>query len=148
MANPKGNPQNLKGKGQSPKEAQINGRKGGKASGEAKRRKKAEREEAKKLFEYADEIGNMTLDELRSYGFNFPTLQGVPGSILVKKAIILRQMQMALDGNNQSYEHVRDQIGEKPVDKQEIVMSEKNPDEMSEEELDRYLEKYAQEDDE
>lgn len=120
-------------------EAVENGRKGGKASVASKRKKKVEREEAKKLADYAEEIGNMTIDELRDMGFNFPTLQGVPGSTLVKKAILLKQIQMALDGSNQSFEHIRDQIGEKPIDKQEMVMTVKSPSEMSRQELEDYL---------
>ena len=136
MVNPKGNPANMV---HSPIEARTRGRNGGKKSGEVRRQKRAEREEAKKLADYGEDIGNMTIDELREMGFNFPTLQGIPGSTLVKKAIFLKQIQMALDGSNQSFEHYRDQIGEKPVEKQEIAMTVKSPSEMSRQELEEYL---------
>ena len=140
MANPKGNPQNLKpftvG---SDKEVRMLNSKGGKKSQEVQRKKRAEREQAKLLSEYAAEIGNMTLGQLREMGLSLAGVQYLPDDMLVKKAIMLKQMQMSLDGNNQSFEHVRDQTGEKPADKQEVAVAVKSPSDMTRTELEDFL---------
>ena len=114
-------------------------KKGGKASGESRRRAKYEREQAKLLSEYAAEIGNMTLGQLREMGLSLAGVQYLPDDMLVKKAIMLKQMQMSLDGNNQSFEHVRDQTGEKPADKQEVAVAVKSPSDMTRTELEDFL---------
>ena len=136
MVNPKGTPANMV---HDPIEAKRRGQIGGKRSGEVRRQKRAEREQAKLLSEYAAEIGNMTLGQLREMGLSLAGVQYLPDDMLVKKAIMLKQMQMSLDGNNQSFEHVRDQTGEKPADKQEVAVAVKSPSDMTRTELEDFL---------
>lgn len=79
-------------------EAAENGRKGGIASGEAKRKKRDIRRALEALLEkdyFVDEYG---------------TLSGA-------EAIAVRQMERALDGDTKAFEVVRDSVGQKPVDK-------------------------------
>lgn len=79
-------------------EAAENGRKGGIASGEAKRKKRDIRRALEALLEkdyFVEEYG---------------TLSGA-------EAIAVRQMERALDGDTKAFEVVRDTVGQKPVDK-------------------------------
>ena len=79
----------------SKEEARELGRKGGIASGEARRRKKTLKEELITLLEN----GN------------------------TQEKISLAIIQQALDGNTKAFEVIRDTIGEKPVDKLEADVS-------------------------
>jgi hypothetical protein len=79
----------------SPEEVREMGRKGGIASGEARRRKKSLKEELITLLEN----GN------------------------TQEKISLAIIQQALDGNTKAFEVIRDTIGEKPVDKLEADVS-------------------------
>jgi hypothetical protein len=79
----------------SKEEARELGRKGGIASGEARRRKKSLKEELITLLEN----GN------------------------TQEKISLAIIQQALDGNTKAFEVIRDTIGEKPVDKLEADVS-------------------------
>lgn len=79
----------------SPNEVREMGRKGGIASGEARRRKKTLKEELITLLEN----GN------------------------TQEKISLAIIQQALDGNTKAFEVIRDTIGEKPVDKLEADVS-------------------------
>jgi len=100
------NPENLKGheftSGQSREEAAKNGRKGGKASGEARRRRKAFAEAFDMLLEreYSDHNGNK--------------LQGV-------EAIAVKVFRQAMDGDMKAIQFLRDTVGEMPVQKIETV---------------------------
>ena len=71
------------------------GRKGGKKSGEAKRARKTMREQLLLMLEKGDTQENMTL------------------------ALIAKAMQ----GDVRAFEVIRDTIGEKPVDKQDVLMN-------------------------
>lgn len=79
----------------SKEEARELGRKGGIASGEARRRKKSLKEELITLLEN----GN------------------------TQEKISLAIIQQALEGNTKAFEVIRDTIGEKPVDKLEADVS-------------------------
>lgn len=74
---------------QSKEEARERGRKGGIASGKARRERKTLREELLLLLEKGD----------------------------TQEKVSLALIQQALDGNTKAFEVIRDSIGEKPVDK-------------------------------
>ncbi len=100
---PRGNPQNLiPANKRSKEEARKNSSKGGKKSGEVRRKRKALREELLALLS----AGN------------------------TQKNISLALIDQALNGNVKAFETIRDTIGEKPVEK--VVMSEVDPNVISE----------------
>lgn len=82
--------------------AAINGRKGGKASGESKRRRKAMRE---------------AFDELLSRSFVDRNGQHVDGVT----ALAAKVFQNAMDGDMRAVQFIRDTIGEMPVQRVESV---------------------------
>lgn len=96
---------------QSEEERRENGRKGGIASGEAKRKKKAMRDTLEILL-------GMPLAKKRCYEVeeieSFAKLKGK--NIDVQTAILIRQVQKAMSGDLSSAEFVRDTVGEKPRD--------------------------------
>lgn len=100
------NPENLKGheftSDQNREEAAKNGRKGGRASGEARRRRKAFAEAFEVLLqrEFTDRNGNQ--------------LTGVD-------AIAARTFQAAMDGDLKAMQIIRDTCGEMPVQRIEAV---------------------------
>lgn len=98
------NEQNLKpfDSNQSREKAKINGRKGGIKSGEAKRARKTMREMLTYLLE--KEITNK---------------QGEKAS--TQEAITVALIKQALRGNVKAWEVIRDTIGEKPTEKQEVT---------------------------
>lgn len=100
---PRGNPQNLVPTNKrSKEEARKISSKGGKRSGESRRKRKALREELLALLS----DGN------------------------TQKNISLALIDQALNGNVKAFETIRDTIGEKPVEK--VVMSEVDPNVISE----------------
>lgn len=107
---PRGNPQNLVPTNKrSKEEARKISSKGGKRSGESRRKRKALREELLALLS----AGN------------------------TQKNISLALIDQALNGNVKAFETIRDTIGEKPVEK--VVMSEVDPNVISEvEEMVKY----------
>lgn len=100
------NPENLIGheftSDQNREEAARNGRKGGKASGEARRKRKAFAEAFDTLLErnFTDHNGNQ--------------LQGV-------EAIAAKVFQQAMNGDLKAIQIIRDTVGEMPVQKIETV---------------------------
>lgn len=95
-----------------PEQRRENGRKGGIASGEAKRRKKAMRERLEVLLELPLKSGKKAdLDNIK----NFTALKGA--NITVEDAVMLAQIQKALKGDTAAAVFVRDTVGEKPGDK-------------------------------
>lgn len=87
---------------QSREEAKKNGRKGGIKSGEAKRRRKTMREMLDYLL--SKEITNKN-------GEKATTLE----------AVMVATIKKALTGDTRAAEFIRDTIGEKPTDRQEIT---------------------------
>lgn len=83
-------------------EAAKNGTKGGKASGEARRRKRDIRAAMEALLE-------------KRYSTNMGELSGA-------EAISLKQMEKALKGDPKAFELVRDSAGQKPIEK--VVVAE------------------------
>lgn len=114
QGNPKGSPQNLKSfgtTGNKEKEKEIHS-KGGKASGKAKRERKALRENLEMLLTLP--VQN---DKLKK---KIEELGIVDDDINNEMAITIALFNEALHGNTKAYELIRDTIGEKPIDKQEI----------------------------
>jgi hypothetical protein len=95
-----------------PEQRRENGRKGGIASGEAKRRKKAMRERLEVLLELPLKSGKSAdLDSIK----NLAAIKGK--NITVQDAIMLAQIQKAMKGDTTAAAFVRDTVGEKPGDK-------------------------------
>lgn len=107
------NIQNLKTP--STEEARSRGRKGGIASGKARKEKKAMKETLKALL-------SLPLDQREAVDIeaiqDLTALEG--GNITVQEAIMLKQIQKAMDGDTKAAEYVRDTAGEKPTDKVEL----------------------------
>lgn len=93
-----------------PEERRENGRKGGIASGEAKRRKA----EMKKTLELllTMPLQNKKCHEIEDIQ-NFAQLKGK--NVTVEAAILIRQIQRALAGDLPSAEFIRDTSGQKPT---------------------------------
>lgn len=88
------NPENLiKNSDKTPKERQEQARKAGIASGKAKRARKTLKEELLLLLAQGDTQNKMSL----------------------------AMIEQALTGNVKAFETIRDTIGEKPIDKQEVT---------------------------
>lgn len=95
----------------SPEEVRENGRKGGIASGKARREKKAFKETLELLL-------NMPLYDGKKQSINsiksFANIKGK--NITTREAMLIAQVQKAMKGDNQSITFIRDTIGEKPVE--------------------------------
>ena len=99
---------------QSREEAVKNGRKGGIASGEARRNKRDIRMALEALLEkeYKDKSGNV--------------MTGV-------EAIALKQMEKAMKGDTRAFEVVRDTVGQKPIERVQVTeISQQDIDEVEE----------------
>ena len=92
-----------------PEQRRENGRKGGIASGEAKRKKKAMRERLEILLDLPMRAGKgADLDAIK----NFAALKGK--NITVQDAMMIAQIQKALKGDTNAAAFVRDTAGENP----------------------------------
>ena len=97
-----------------PEERRELGRKGGIASGEAKRKKKAMRERLEILLELPMRSGKgADLESIK----NFAALKGK--NITVQDAMMIAQIQKALKGDTTAAAFVRDTAGENPAVKVE-----------------------------
>lgn len=86
------------------------GRKGGIASGEAKRRKKAMRERLEIILEMPIKNGKLAdIEEIKS----FASLKGK--NITVEDAMMIAQIQKALKGDTVAATFVRDTAGQNPT---------------------------------
>lgn len=105
------NPENLIGKGftkdQDREQARINGAKGGRASGESKRKRKYMRE---------------VLDEILSRDFSDRNGNKAKGV----EALMAKVFQDALDGDMNATKFIRDTVGEAPVQRVETVQIDKH----------------------
>lgn len=107
-----GNPNPLrKFSDMTPEERSEHGRRGGFKSGETKRRKKAMKEVLHVLLDMPIKSGKATDVEAIK---NFAALRGK--NITVNEAILIAQLQKALQGNVQSAEFIRDTSGQKPIE--------------------------------
>ena len=97
-------------------EARERGRKGGIASGEARRRKKTMRETLEAVLEMQVGSGKSAdIDAIR----NFAGLKGK--NITVQEAMIIAQAQKALKGDLAALQFIRDTVGQKPTDNMNLV---------------------------
>ena len=101
------NPQNLKRL--SSEEARRNGRKGGLASVESRRRRKSLKELLLIALELEHKSGETNAE-----------------------AIVAKAIQQAIAGDARAREFIRDTIGEKPTDKVDVTTKEKAPEGMAE----------------
>ena len=90
-------------------EARSNGRKGGIASGKARREKKALKDTLEELLSMPLKDGTIAnIDEIES-------IAGIKGkNITMQEAIILSMLNKAAKGNVRAAEYIRDTIGEFP----------------------------------
>lgn len=101
-----------------PEERAELGRRGGIASGEAKRKKKAMREVLESLLGMPMKAG----EEADIEGIqNFASLKGK--NITVQDAVMIAQIQKALKGDTTAAVFVRDTSGQKPVETHEVDMN-------------------------
>ena len=101
-----------------PEQRSEYGRKGGIASGEAKRRKKAMRERLEILLSLPLKSGkNADLESIK----NFAALKGK--NITVQDAMMIAQIQKALKGDTTAAAFVRDTAGESPSAKIDLDAS-------------------------
>lgn len=88
---------------------------GGKASGEAKRRKKLMRENLEILCQLSLKSGRATdIESIK----NFVELKGK--NITVEQAMLLAQIKKALNGDSTAMTFIRDTMGQKPVDEKKV----------------------------
>lgn len=114
------NEQNLKPftSDQNREKAAENGRKGGKASGEAKRRKKEMRERLELLLSMP--IGNgkgAEIEKIKSFG----AIKGK--NITVEDAILIAIAQKAMKGDIPAGTFIRDTVGEKPTENKNVTIT-------------------------
>ena len=101
-----------------PEQRRENGRKGGIASGEAKRKKKAMRETLDVLLSMRMKNGKFAdIESITS----FAALKGK--NISVQEAMIISMLQRAMKGDVKAAEWVRDTAGQKPVDNMNMNMN-------------------------
>lgn len=100
------------------RKAAENGKKGGIASGKAKREKKAMKETLETLLSMQLKSGKAAdVETIR----NLAALKGK--NVTVQEAIMLAQIQKAMKGDTRAAEYVRDTIGQKPDNKMNIDMN-------------------------
>ena len=93
--------------------SQEEAKRGGIASGEARRRKKSLKETLDILLEYRPT--EKELDFLREHGID------VEDDATYRTAVAFSMINKAVKGNTRAFEMLRDTIGEKPVDKIQIA---------------------------
>ena len=101
-----------------PEQRRENGRKGGIASGEAKRKKKAMRETLDVLLAMPMKSGKYA--DVESVK-NFAALKGK--NINVQEAMIISMLQRAMKGDVKAAEWIRDTAGQKPVENMNMNMN-------------------------
>ena len=98
-----------------PEQRRENGRKGGIASGEAKRKKKAMRERLEILLDMPLKNGKeIDIADIQS----FADLK--KKNITVQEAVLIAQIQRAMAGDTVAAAFVRDTVGEKPKDNMNV----------------------------
>lgn len=102
----------LKAENLTSEELRDRARKGGIASGKARREKKAFKETLEILLSMSMENGEeVSVEDITSF-------KGIDGkNISVQEAILIAQVQRAMKGDTKAAEYLRDTIGQKPTDK-------------------------------
>lgn len=97
-----------------PEQRKENASKGGKACAAAKRQKKEMKEMIQDIFEIGIKKGKV-VEEIKS-------LEDAKGkNLTVGQALVLAQVKKAMTGDTRAMEFLRDTMGEKPTNKQEIT---------------------------
>lgn len=105
-----------------PEQCRENGKKGGVASGKARRERRDMQKRINDMFE-------MTLQRGKEGKFsNFADAQGK--NLSVMDACILKQLQKALKGDTRALEFLRDTAGMKPVDEHNVTTEIKGTDKL------------------
>lgn len=99
------------GTGDPEKEREIHS-KGGKAGAVTKRRRKAMREQLELLLKLPVANDNIK-EQIEKLGVDDKDINN-------QMAVTIALFKQALEGNTKAYEIIRDTIGEKPIDKQEV----------------------------
>lgn len=105
---------------QSHEEAVKNGRKGGKASGKARRERRRFEETLRIMLTLPTKHGKVT-DAAKLKTLSKDELEAA--NLTVQDKIVVRLINEAMKGNTKAYEAIRDQMGEKPTDRQEVTVS-------------------------
>ena len=101
-----------------PEQRRENGRKGGIASGEAKRKKRAMRETLDVLPAMPMKSGKFAdIESIK----NFAALKGK--NINVQEAMVISMLQRAMKGDVKAAEWIRDTAGQKPVENMNMNMN-------------------------
>lgn len=101
-----------------PEQRRANGRKGGLASAEARRKKKAMKDNLEALLSMPLKSGKVAdVESIR----NFAAIQG--RNISVQDAILIKQIQKAMKGDTKAAEFIRDLSGNKPDSNVNIDMN-------------------------
>lgn len=102
-----------------PEELIEAGRKGGKASVKARRERRERTKDMRHIF---TDLLTMTISNGKVYSTEeidtFSKLKGK--NITVNEAICVKQVQLALMGNQKAFEFIRDIMGDKPAERFEI----------------------------
>lgn len=101
---------------QSREEARINGKKGGIASGKAKRKRKTMKMQLELLM--SSKLDNPDLEKIKKVLTKFKIPKSDEN---IQMAMNVSMVQQALKGNTKAYEIIRDTLGEKPADKIENI---------------------------
>ena len=108
-------------------ELRSRAKKGGIASGKARREKKLFRETLETILSMSMKDGEcVSVDDIKS----FANIKGQ--NISVQEAIIIAQIQKAMKGDTRAAEYVRDSIGQKPSDKVQLEADVSMSDKMKE----------------
>lgn len=130
---PRGNPENLvKKEDLTPEERRENARKAGKASGEARRRKRDMKASFEALFEM--QAGDKYVKAFRKQGFD------VPDNLTNEQALTLSMLAKSISGDSRMASLVMDIMGEKHSDKlkeRELDIKEKQANDLKSEALTR-----------
>ena len=114
----KGNPQYLKSFDNTPEgrqRASEMGKLAGKASVEARRRKKLMKENLEILCQLSLKSGRTTdVESIK----NFAELKGK--NITIEQAMLIAQIKKALSGDTNALTFIRDTMGQKPVDEKKV----------------------------
>lgn len=123
----RGNPPENFGKTFTTEEYKANGRKGGIASGKAKREKKRIKEILEILLELPlNERKNVELADITSFN-DLKDGKNKLKNITVNEAIQVKQVQRALNGDLNSAIYIRDTVGDKPSDNVNVNAEVNNP---------------------
>ena len=101
-------------------EAKRRGRNGGRASVKARRERRRFEETLRIMLTLPTKQGKVT-DAAKLKTLSKDELEAA--NLTVQDRIVVRLINEAMKGNTKAYEAIRDQMGEKPTDRQEVTVS-------------------------